>query len=241
MYMNKNMNTTKIMNKGKEKLTDAELEAEYEMIMRIERQKQMQKQMKKKIRENLSNAINNNTHYKIGSSSSSSSGSGFRPNYYEQELNNDIRQNLNLFSEIEKELDKSRNSPKNSNSIKDMNYTHMCIYSAPKKLLELRGINDTECSIGHDGTRCSKCYTLNTYGKCPYGHIKESNNTNYKPYKHPNTPKNTQSTNGYTNSKTYDICNKCGQEKYKTYRQTQMPTYLKTYEIIVCPNNCESK
>lgn len=230
------------MNKGKEKLTDAELEAEYEMKMRIERQKQMHKQMKKKMRENLFNAINNDTHYKLGSSSSSSY------NNHGQQFDNNIRQNLNLFSELEKELDKSRNSSKNLNPTKDMNYTHMCIYSAPKKLLELRGINDTECSIGHDGTRCSKCYTLNTYGKCPYGHIKESqnttspnNNTNYKIYEHFNIPKNTLSTSGYTNSRTYDVCNKCGQEKYKTYRQTQMPTYLKTYEIIVCPNNCESK
>ncbi|AFX93025.1 hypothetical protein CE11_00999 [Megavirus courdo11] len=232
------------MNKGKEKLTDAELEAEYEMKMRIERQKQMHKQMKKKMRENLFNAINNDTHYKLGSSSSSSSSY----NNHGQQFDNNIRQNLNLFSELEKELDKSRNSSKNLNPIKDINCTHMCIYSAPKKLLELRGINDTECSIGHDGTRCSKCYTLNTYGKCPYGHIKESqnttspnNNTNYKIYEHFNIPKNTLSTSGYTNSRTYDVCNKCGQEKYKTYRQTQMPTYLKTYEIIVCPNNCESK
>ncbi|ANB50989.1 hypothetical protein [Powai lake megavirus] len=226
------MNINKIMNKGKEKLTDAELEAEYEMIMRIERQKQMHKQMKKKMRENLLNSISNDTHYKIGSSSSSGN--------YDSQFDNNIRQNLNLFSELEKELDKSKNP------IKNMNYTHMCIYSAPRKMLELRGINDTECSIGHDGTRCSKCYTLNTYGKCPYGHIKESqnttspNNTHSKIYEHFNIPKNTLST-GYTNSRTYDICNKCGQEKYKTYRQTQMPNYLKTYEIVVCPNNCESK
>ncbi|AZL89580.1 hypothetical protein QKC54_gp0901 [Megavirus baoshan] len=231
------------MNKGKEKLTDAELEEEYDIKMRIERQKQMQKQMKKqmknKMRENLFNAINNDTHYKFGSSSSSSS------NNYSPQFDNNIRQNLNLFSELENKLDESRNPSNDFNPFRNMNHTHMCIYSAPKKLLELRGINDTECSIGHDGTRCYKCYALNTYGKCPYGHIKEpsnniDSNTHSKIYEHFNIPKNTLST-GYTNSRTYDICNKCGQEKYKTYRQTQMPNYLKTYEMIVCPNNCESK
>ncbi|BCS82816.1 hypothetical protein QLL95_gp0327 [Cotonvirus japonicus] len=138
--------------------------------------------------------------------------------------------------------------------------SHICKYSAPSEYLKLRGIDQYDCRIGHDGSRCNKCYILNIHGKCPYGHKKKKFNRSTKQIHFSDEPKvrfygekheaSRNRQKSYTECekcgdrktrgvcKRCDRCQKCGFLKIKKKIEERKIGYIQIVERSICINGC---